>query len=365
MVKVFFNTIYYLTIGAVGLLGLLLVGTLMPIPGNFEVKIVKSGSMEPTLPVGSIVVIRPAASYSVGDVITFGADTKTQIPTTHRIVGAQGEGANRTFTTRGDANDAPDQTTVRASDIHGKLVFDLPYVGFVLAFARTKLGFLLLVGVPALFVFFEEGKNIFLELKKMRARRRRREMPQQARAQEIPRKESSSAPSASSIDGVVRRMAMPPMPIKERGGGSYVGRVIAVVLGVGLMAGVTGAMGTYGDTVAYYADRAVSVANSLGASGDFSAARFVLSFSAPELVSISSSTSPGEEPPPADVLPQVEASSTPATEAVEQSVPPPQEEASSTPPGVTAEAVVPPPPAEEPAPGGAPETGVLPEETPE
>src|SRR3989338_8215020 len=58
---------------------------LLPIKGNIEIKIVKSGSMEPAIKTGSIVVIKPASLYGVGDVITFGEDSRTTYPTTHRI----------------------------------------------------------------------------------------------------------------------------------------------------------------------------------------------------------------------------------------------------------------------------------------
>src|SRR3990167_3351690 len=97
------STIFYTIFVAlvVGISGLLL-GSMLPIPGNIEVKIVKSGSMEPAIPTGSVVMVRPSVSYAVGDVITFGKDTKTDIPTTHRIVAMN---ADNTFTVKGDANE--------------------------------------------------------------------------------------------------------------------------------------------------------------------------------------------------------------------------------------------------------------------
>src|SRR3989344_7105026 len=105
--KIIFNTIYYLFVAGIVLIALLLLATVVPIPGNLKAKVVKSGSMEPAIRTGGLVLIVPSVSYKVGDVITFGADTKTQIPTTHRIVSVEGEGSRRTFTTKGDANDAP------------------------------------------------------------------------------------------------------------------------------------------------------------------------------------------------------------------------------------------------------------------
>jgi signal peptidase I len=169
--KVLSNIIYYLFVTAIVVIALLLLTTLVPIPGNFKAKVVKSGSMEPYIKTGGIVFIRPASDYVVGDVITFGKDTKTQIPTTHRVVSIEGTGPLRTFTTKGDANDAEDPQPTRFSDISGKVVFTLPYLGYVLDFARKPLGFALLVGVPALIIIFDEIAKIVNEIKRMRRKK--------------------------------------------------------------------------------------------------------------------------------------------------------------------------------------------------
>lgn len=169
--QVLYKTIYWVFMAAVLGLGGLLMVSLVPIAGNIQVKIVKSGSMEPVIKTGSIVVDKPEATYNVGDVVTFGLDTKTQIPTTHRIVAITGEGANRTITTKGDANNAPDPSQTPISEIHGKVVFSVPYLGYVLSFARQPLGFALLVGVPALAIILEEIGKIVREVAALRRRK--------------------------------------------------------------------------------------------------------------------------------------------------------------------------------------------------
>lgn len=169
--KFIFNTIYYLFIVAIMAIAILLLSSLIPMPGNFKVKVVKSGSMEPYIKTGGIVVIIPSSSYEVGDVITFGKDTKTQIPTTHRIVKIEGDGPLRTFTTKGDANDAEDPSVTRLADIEGKLLFTVPYLGYVLDFAKKPLGFALLVGVPALVIIIDEIGKIIREIRLMRRKK--------------------------------------------------------------------------------------------------------------------------------------------------------------------------------------------------
>ncbi|MEK7509659.1 MAG: signal peptidase I [Patescibacteria group bacterium] len=169
----FISTFFYILFIALllGIAGLVL-GSMLPIPGNIEMKIVKSGSMEPAIPTGALVVVKPAESYRKGDIITFGEDTARDIPTTHRVIAAAGSGAGTTYTTKGDANEDQDTTQIVQRDIIGKVVFHLPYAGFVLDFARQPLGFALLIGIPAGLVILEELMAIFKEVRRTVRRRR-------------------------------------------------------------------------------------------------------------------------------------------------------------------------------------------------
>lgn len=165
IISTFFYTVLIALI--IGVAGLLL-GTMLPIPGNIEVKIVKSGSMEPAIMTGSIVIVKPESSYKIGDVITFGKDTKTDVPTTHRIIAQNSDG---TYTVKGDANEDPDPNPVQRSSVIGSVVFHVPYVGFVLDFARQPIGFTLLIAIPAALVILEELLTIFRETRRWMRRR--------------------------------------------------------------------------------------------------------------------------------------------------------------------------------------------------
>ncbi len=166
--KTLFSAIYYVFVAAIIGIAILLICSMVPIPGNIKVKIVKSGSMEPTIRTGGIVIVMPSTTYELGDIITFGKDTKTQIPTTHRIIGVDGQGVLKAFTTKGDANDTEDPAPVRTGDVQGKVIFTLPYLGFILDFAKKPIGFVLLVGVPAMLIIFDEMVKIFTEVKKLK-----------------------------------------------------------------------------------------------------------------------------------------------------------------------------------------------------
>ncbi len=151
------------------LIGLALLFIAPPLPGfnALDVKIVKSGSMEPNIMTGAVVVVQEAQSYSLNDVITFTSEG-ANIPTTHRIIGTEMLDGQEYFVTKGDANEERDTNLVFTNDILGKVVLDLPYVGFVLDFARQPIGFTLLIGLPALLIIIDEFDSIWRESRRIR-----------------------------------------------------------------------------------------------------------------------------------------------------------------------------------------------------
>jgi signal peptidase I len=91
---------------------------------------VLSGSMEPKLAVGGLVVIRPVDTQllKTGDVISFKLpDIKT--PICHRVIKIEDTTGGRVFHTKGDANEEPDLNPVPAAAVKGMETFYLPYVG--------------------------------------------------------------------------------------------------------------------------------------------------------------------------------------------------------------------------------------------
>lgn len=169
-----FNILLTLVLVAVG--GIFL-ASLIPMPGNIEIKIVKSGSMEPAIKTGSLVLIKPqttayGAQYRVGDIITFGPDTAKEIPTTHRVEEVIKEPSGEfVYRTKGDANEEADPNLVEESEVIGKVAFFAPYAGYILDFAKKPLGFALLIGIPAASIILDELIVIGREFAKMRRRR--------------------------------------------------------------------------------------------------------------------------------------------------------------------------------------------------
>lgn len=151
------------------LVALFLLATKISIPGNFSVRIVQSGSMEPAIKTGSLIVTQPKPDYEVGDIITFGEDSRDSVPTTHRIIEENSDGS---FYTQGDANETRDAGSVPESKVLGKMVFKIPYLGYVVDFAREPIGFILLIVVPAFIVMVDEIIIIFKEASRLRKKKK-------------------------------------------------------------------------------------------------------------------------------------------------------------------------------------------------
>ncbi len=164
-----FKVIYYIFIGAIALIAILLIVSAFPITGNYKVLTVLSGSMEPKLKTGSIVVVKPAADYKIGDVITFGPMSKTKAPITHRIYEIKVEGSEPIYITKGDVNDAPDTREISKKEIIGKVLFTVPYLGYAIETAKKPYGFMALIILPAILIISDQAKAIVGEIKKMRA----------------------------------------------------------------------------------------------------------------------------------------------------------------------------------------------------
>ena len=132
-----------LTIAAIAIVVPFVVFAVPQVIGADESFVVLSGSMEPTLSPGDVVVVDASAPIRENDVITFSTGG-TGVPTTHRVVSVLADG----YETKGDANENADAATVSASAVHGRVVLVAPLVGHVLLWTNTGVGFLALVVIP-------------------------------------------------------------------------------------------------------------------------------------------------------------------------------------------------------------------------
>jgi len=123
---------------------------------------VMSGSMEPTLKVGGMIVTKPEKldNIKVGDMITFQTEGGQKV--THRVVDIVETNGQLNFKTKGDANKEPDPNFVSSKgDEMRKVVFHVPYLGFAAQFMKSKGAFLFLVGIPALILIGMFSRDIW------------------------------------------------------------------------------------------------------------------------------------------------------------------------------------------------------------
>ena len=169
--KKIFKGIYYLVFSVIIFIALILVISALPIAGNIKTLTVLSGSMEPAIHTGSVVVIKPVSDYKVGDVITFSLGSKTQIPTTHRITEIRVASGEMVYKTKGDANNSEDSTEVFQRDIVGKVYFSIPYLGYLVDFVQKPFGLMLVVVIFSLIVISGEIKKIVREVLKTKEKK--------------------------------------------------------------------------------------------------------------------------------------------------------------------------------------------------
>jgi len=168
MLKILGRTIEYTVLAGIVFVALLVLSSVLPIPGGTKTYVVQSGSMEPAIKTGAVVVVIPSESYGVGDVITFGRGRAEETPTTHRVVEARGQGETASFTTKGDANEEADNVAIPVRNVVGKVLFDIPYLGYAVAAAQKPLGFVALVVLPALIIIIDQIQTLIRELRKGR-----------------------------------------------------------------------------------------------------------------------------------------------------------------------------------------------------
>ncbi|RLC63842.1 MAG: signal peptidase I, partial [Chloroflexi bacterium] len=84
----------------------------------------------------------------------------------HRIYDIEVVEGKPVYITKGDANNAPDNRKITKKDIVGKVLFDVPYLGYAVETARKPIGFVLLIIVPAGIIVYDEIRKIVGEIKK-------------------------------------------------------------------------------------------------------------------------------------------------------------------------------------------------------
>jgi signal peptidase I len=156
-------------------LGVVIVALLLPLAVflvaswllGWQLQSVQSGSMGPTYPVGSLLVVGQIDSADVepGMAIVFQDPRDPARLVTHRVV-RRVPGETVAFVTQGDANATADPTPVPARLVRGRVLWSVSALGGVMDWLQWPRSFILLVLVP----------GTLLVILEVRARRPRREV---------------------------------------------------------------------------------------------------------------------------------------------------------------------------------------------
>ncbi len=135
-------------VGTLILLSVIGVCLLMAAPRmmDFEIYNIVSGSMEPEIPIGSVIYVEPAEPETVqtGDVIAFWSGDSV---IAHRVV--ENQTVEGKFTTKGDANAGEDMNDVEYDALIGRVSRHYPYLGAYLEILTSNVGKLYIIGFAA------------------------------------------------------------------------------------------------------------------------------------------------------------------------------------------------------------------------
>jgi signal peptidase len=114
---------------------------------EYDMYIVKSESMEPAIDMGDMIITGPVGgpfSHEIkpGVIVSYQAGKSL---VTHRVLSFD----NDTLVTKGDAVEDPDPQPVPTSQVMGLYLFKIPKLGYLSYFIHTKLGWFLLIILPA------------------------------------------------------------------------------------------------------------------------------------------------------------------------------------------------------------------------
>ena len=140
---------------------LIAIGGLLIVPKfiGYNTFAVISGSMEPNIPVGSLVYVEEAKFEDIAenDVITFKLSSSEIV--THRVTKVNHQ--NQSLTTKGDANETDDGEPIAYKNVVGKVKYTIPYLGYLSLYIKTPLGIAVICGVVFIIILLNYLPDVF------------------------------------------------------------------------------------------------------------------------------------------------------------------------------------------------------------
>lgn len=104
--------------------------------------IIYSGSMEKTLNIGDIILVKKEKEIQENDIISF---KENDAIITHRVTKIIEQDGQKAYKTKGDSNTADDRELVLEEQIQGVYCFKIPQIGIIIMFLQSKSGIILIL----------------------------------------------------------------------------------------------------------------------------------------------------------------------------------------------------------------------------
>ena len=147
-----------------------LVGNKLPMPFGYGWAVVLTGSMEPAINAGDLIIVSENKPYSINDTVVYQDGSMLVV---HRVIDINGD----MVTTRGDANNATD-APISADAVKGTVIAVVPKVGVLVSLIKTPIGTIALVAAAVALVELpyrrekqkddEERQKIIEEIKRLK-----------------------------------------------------------------------------------------------------------------------------------------------------------------------------------------------------
>ena len=130
---------------------------------GYKMYVIVSGSMQPELDIGDIVIVKIANPEDLkkDDIISF---RKGQSVITHRIAEVVKTDEKLEFVTRGDNNNTNDKDTVLSKEIEGIVINKIQNIGRIVLVLRDKTLIIIIVLIYYIFIMYDQSvqkrKNI-------------------------------------------------------------------------------------------------------------------------------------------------------------------------------------------------------------
>lgn len=131
---------------------------------GYKAFVISSGSMEPTLNIGDIVITKETKQEQIqkNNIITFMEDGYT---VTHRVADIIEKDGDTYYQTKGDNNNTYDAELVKYEDIEGVYVFKINSIGNIVVYAQSTTAVMIII-ICAIYIMYrissrkDDRKNV-------------------------------------------------------------------------------------------------------------------------------------------------------------------------------------------------------------